>query len=246
MKSLLIIALLSIVQAVGQVAVAADNVKKEDLASDFDALGGNKTLLERAKALEPEVNVQIVQDRVVSRRNRVEIAPEISGTFGGDTYNRTHSLGLNLNYHFTPRWSAGLKYNYAFNALTTEGEAMMHNATEDFKKNPEHPTQGFPDVDYPKSETLALIDWYPLYGKMNLLDKGVLHFDMYVLGGYGQVQLASGGTSTYTGGMGLGLWFTQHFTSRVEMRYQNYKAKYIDGEKNMDLAIASVQMGWML
>jgi hypothetical protein len=46
--------------------------------------------------------------------------------------------------------------------------------------------------------------------------------------------------------MGLGLWFTQHFTSRVEMRYQNYKAKYIDGEKNMDLAIASVQMGWML
>jgi len=237
--------LLIVLVSIFQVAMAAENTS-EDLASDFDALGGNKTLLERAQALEPEMNVTIVQDRTVSRRNRVEIAPEFSGTYGGDTYNRTRSIGLNLHYHFTPRWSVGVKFNQNFNALTTEGEAMMRDSYEDFKNNPERPGIAYPDIDYPKSETMALVNWYPFYGKMNLLDKGILHFDMYMIGGYGQVQLASGPTTTYTGGGGIGLWFTQHFTSRFEMRYQNYKAQYLKGEKNMDLAIASVQMGWML
>lgn len=240
MKKLLIVLL-----SVFQVALA-DEVKKEDLAADFDSLGGNKTLLERAQALEPEMNVSIVQERVVSRRNRVEIAPEFSGTYGGDTYNRTRSLGLNLHYHFTPRWSVGVKYNHSFNKLTAEGEAMMRESYEDFKNNPENPNVAYPDIDYPKSETLALVNWYPFYGKLNLLEKGILHFDLYMLGGYGQVQLSSGATSTYTGGGGVGFWFTQHFSSRLEMRYQSYKARYLNGEKSMDMAIASIQMGWML
>ncbi len=240
MKSLLIILL-----SMFQVAMAAEN-SSQDISSDFDALGGNKTLLERAKALEPEVQTTIVQDRVVSRRNRIEIAPELSGTLGGDTYNRTRSLGLNLNYHFTPRWSVGVKYNHSFNSLTPEGEAQMNKAYDDYKKNPSSPSVAFPDINYPKSEAFALVNWYPVYGKMNLMDQGILHFDLYMLGGLGQVQLASGTASSYTGGGGIGFWFTQNFSSRLEMRYQNYKAQYIDGEKNMDVTVASMQMGWML
>jgi outer membrane beta-barrel protein len=229
----------------GQMSFAAETAK-DDLNSDFDSLGGNKILLERAKALEPDMKVSIVQERTVSRRNRVEIAPEFSGTFGGDTYTRTRNLGLNLQYHFTPRWSAGVKYNYSFNTLTPEGEAMIDKAYSDYQKNPGKPDTAYPQMDFPKSEMLALVNWYPIYGKMNLLDQGIAHFDCYLVGGYGTVELSSGPTSTYTGGAGMGFWFNQHFSSRFEMRYQNYKAKYLDGDKNLDLAVASVQMGWML
>lgn len=231
--------------SIGQIAFAAETTS-QDISADFDALGGNKTLLERAKALEPEVEVSIVQERVVPRRNRIEIAPELSGTLGGDVYNRTRSAGLNVNYHFTPQWSVGVKYNHSFNSLTPEGEALMREAYEDFKKNPENPTVAYPEINYPKSESLALVNWYPIYGKMNLLDQGILHFDLYMLAGLGQVSLASGSASTYTGGGGIGFWFTKHFSSRLEMRYQNYKAQYLTGEKNMDVTVASVQMGWML
>lgn len=220
--------------------------KKDDLGSDFDSLGGNKTLLERAKALEPEVNASIVQKRFVSRTNRVEIAPEFSGTFGGDTYTRTKSAGINLHYHFNPRWSVGLKYNHSYNTLTPEGESLVNASIDDYKKNPNHPGIAYPEVDFPKNETMATLNWYPIYGKMNLLDKGVLHFDWYFLAGGGQVQMNSGSTSSYTGGTGIGMWFNDHFTSRLEMRYQNQKAKYLDGDKRLDLAIASIQMGWML
>lgn len=240
MKKLLIAFLL-----VSNFSYAADE-KKDDLAADFDSLGGNKTLLDKAKALEPEVSVSIVQKRFVSRTNRIEIAPEFSGTFGGDTYARTKSAGINLHYHFNPRWSVGVKYNHSYNSLTPEGESLVNASIEDYKNNPNKPSVAYPDIDYPKSETMATLNWYPIYGKMNLLDKGVLHFDWYLLAGGGQVQMSSGNTSSYTGGTGIGMWFNDHFTSRLEMRYQNQKAKYIDGEKNLDLAIASVQMGWML
>ncbi|MEI7973586.1 MAG: hypothetical protein WCH11_04380, partial [Bdellovibrio sp.] len=53
-----------------------------DLLQDFDSLGGNKVLLEKAQALNPEQNVYVVQDRIVSRKNRFEIAPEFHSVLG--------------------------------------------------------------------------------------------------------------------------------------------------------------------
>ena len=225
-------------------AFAADD-KKEPVA-DFDSLGGNTILLDRAKALEPEKNVSIVQSRVVDRRHRVEIAPEFAGTFGGDPYSRTKTVGLNLNYHFTPKFSVGVKYNYAFNSLTTEGEAMVDKAYADFLANPENPDSPYPEIDYMKDEFLGLLSWYPFYGKLKLTEHNILHFDMYALGGGGQARLLSGPSTTYTAGGGIGFWVTQHLTTRLEMRWQNYTAKYLSGEKNLDLTIGSVQMGWLL
>src|SRR5437868_11086225 len=118
----------------------ADNKATESTDSEFDSLGGNKIFLEKAKALQPEQNVSIVQNRAVSLENRVEFAPEFSGTFGGDTYTRTKSLGLNAFFHFNPRWAIGAKYNTSFNTMTPEGEALVNQAYEQFKKNPANPT----------------------------------------------------------------------------------------------------------
>lgn len=212
---------------------------------DFDSLGGNTILLQRAKALEPEKDLRIIQGRTVDRRHRVEIAPEFAGTFGGDSYVQSKAVGLNLNYHFTPRFSVGLKYNYNFNSLTSEGENMYNAALAEYYADPENPTAPYPEVDYVKDQALALVNWYPFYGKMNVFDH-VVQFDFYALGGWGQMRLRSGPTETYTAGGGVGFWITQHFSTRLEMRYQNYTAKYINSERDMDLTIGSVQMGWIL
>lgn len=216
------------------------------IEQEFDGLGGNRILLEKAKALNPETRQTIVQERMVPRRHRLEISPEYSGTFAGDTYSRTQSLGLNLNYHFTPHWSVGVKYNHSFNRLTPEGEKMMNDAYNDYLNNPTSTSRLVPDMDYQKSETLALLSWYPIYGKMNVLDMGVVHFDLYTVAGAGQVELASGRASTATGGLGVGMWLTPNWSSRLEVRYQTHDAQYLDGEKKLDLAVGSFQMGWLL
>jgi outer membrane beta-barrel protein len=130
--------------------------------------------------------------------------------------------------------------------MTPEGEALVDQALKQSQKDPTNPSIGFPKMDYQKSETMALFNYSPIYGKMNLFDKSIAHFDFYLLGGYGQVELASGGTPTYTAGGGLGFWIHRHFSTRLEMRYQNYTAKYFATEKSMDLAVASMQFGWLL
>lgn len=232
--------------AVSAMAANQETVKTETTDAEFDSLGGNKIFLDKARALQPDQNVGIVQNRTVSLQNRMELATEFSGTFGGDTYSRTKSVGLNGIFHFNPRWALGAKYNYSFNSLTPEGKAMVDQAYAEYQKNPANPTVGYPEMDYQKSEMMALVNYSPIYGKLNLFDKAVAHFDFYLVGGYGQVELYSGPTPTYTAGGGLGFWINRHFSTRVEMRYQNYTAKYFTTEKSMDLAVASVQMGWLL
>ncbi len=214
--------------------------------TDFDSLGGNKIFFEKAKDLQPEKTVTIVQNRTVEMKNRFEIAPEFSGVFGGDTYSRTKSLGLNVHYHLNYNWSVGAKYNYAFNSLTPEGEALMDKAIADYNENPQNPSAAYPELNYVKSEAMALLNWYPVYGKFNMMDVSVVHFDFYLVGGYGQIQLAKSTSPTYTAGTGLGFWMTNNFSTRLEMHYQNYTSEYLGASQKMDTAVASVQMGWLL
>lgn len=220
--------------------------KQESIANEFDGLGGNAILLERARALNPEITETVVQPRTVSRRHRFEIAPEYSGSFGGDTYSRTQSMAFNIHYHINPRWSLGLKAGMSANRLTQEGEAMVDRAYQDYLKNPKNPEFPLPEMDYQKAESMALVNWYPIYGKLNFLDRKVVQFDTYLTIGAGTVTLKSGITESQQMGGGVGFWFTPKFSTRFEMRYQTYEAKYLTGPQKLDLAIASVQMGWML
>ena len=210
-----------------------------DIMKDFDSFGGNDALLERANTLSPDQKVEVIQNRIVSRKHRFEFDPEYQNVLGGDAYNNTQSIGVNAQFHITEHWSIGLKYAYDFNQLTSEGNFLL--------KDTSISGQGMvPDIDYPKQEGLALVNWYPIYGKMNLYDLGVVHFDVYGLGGGGAIQLKSGTTGVYTGGLGVGLWLSQHLTTRIEYRYETYVAQRLSGETRINANIASFQVGYML
>lgn len=213
---------------------------------DFDGLGGNKILLEKAAALNPDVENQVVQSRTVSRHFRFEIAPEYSGTFGGDTYIKTHSYGLNAYFHLNPRWSLAAKYRSSYNDLSKEGEARFERAYQAYLADPQNPSKSVPEINFPKSQTMGYINWYPIYGKINWLDKSVVQFDVYMLAGAGQVELNTGSTSSWSAGGGVGFWFTPRVSTRVEMAYQTYDAEYFDGPVKVNLATAAFQVGWLL
>ncbi len=217
---------------------AAQTKKSSGLLKDFDTLGGNDVLLDKARALNPDSTVSIVQDRIVDRRNRFEVAPEFVSVLGGDAYNHTDGFALNAYFHITPHWALGAKYEYDLNALRPEGRRLIDETTAAGKGV-------IPDIDFPKGQALALINWFPIYGKMNLYDLGVTHFDIYAVVGGGQVFLQSGSAPTYTAGGGIGLWFSQHLSTRAELRYQGYTAKRIDGEAQMNLTVADIQVGYL-
>jgi outer membrane beta-barrel protein len=227
-------------------ALLLSSVSYAQVEQDIDSFGGNEALYIKAKALNPEVENEVVQNRFINSTNRLELAPEFSGVSGGDAYNRTNNLGMNAHYHINPGWSVGVKYNYATNTLTPEGKAMVQKATQAAEANPKDPSYLFPQVIYPKSEILGLVSWYPVVGKLSFGKWGVAHFDTYLTGGLGNIELSNGSTSTQTLGIGMGFWINSNLTTRFEYRAQQYKAEYYDKTENMLVGVGSVQMGWML
>lgn len=227
--SLLVIALLAL-----PIAVHAD------VMEDFDGLGDNKELFDKAKALHPEMEVTVVQKRIVDRRNRFELAPEVANYMAGDPYVETYGYGINAHYHITPRWSIGAKYTYFTNRYTDEGLNLINDVDTDGVGN-------IPDSDQPLSNLIGMLNFYPIYGKMNLFGLGITHFDVYGSLGAGTIELKSGNSTVLNAGAGIGFWWTQHFTSRFEVRYQTYEARHLNGTAaDIENTIIGLQLGYLL
>lgn len=204
-----------------------------DIGKEFDSIGGNSALMDKVKNVEPDKNIGIIQNRMVKRFNRVEIAPELLSALGGDSYLNTSGFGVVGQFHFNPSVSLGARYTKLSNILSNEGKNLVNDSI-------------VPDVDYPINQTLAVLNYYPIYGKINLFDRAVTHFDIYGSLGYGSITLKSGAKPTWTAGGGVGFWFTQHLTTRVELLYQSYEAQRKQGPQNMNVTIANLQIGYLL
>lgn len=216
-------------------AANSDSLKK---------LGNQEMLLDKARPSVPANTYRIVQKRVIDRESRFELAAGLGGITGGDSYYNTKNVGLQAEYHFTHRWSAGLRYLYNMNELTSEGKRVYDQAEATIDANNPGAAKA-PGIDWPMSTTLATISFYPLYGKMSWFDLNVSYFDMYVLLGGGVNQLRYGTVPVYTGGLGMGMWWTNHLSSRIEARYQEYDDHLFGGRRIKDANI-SFSMGFLL
>lgn len=228
-------AVIAILAAVPAFAGNSDTLK---------SLGNQEMLLDKARPSIPANTYRIVQKRVIDRDNRFEIAASLGGITGGDSYYNTKNLGLQAEYHLTHRWSLGLRYLYNMNDLTSEGKRVYDNAEATIDANNPAGAKA-PGIDWPMSTALATISFYPLYGKMSWFDSNVSYFDMYVLLGGGVNQLRYGSVPVYTGGIGMGMWWTNHLSSRIEARYQQYDDHLFGGRKIQDANI-SFSMGFLL
>ncbi|MCB0412452.1 MAG: outer membrane beta-barrel domain-containing protein [Bdellovibrionales bacterium] len=235
MKSL--IALLSLL-VFTSTAFAAD-----DVLGDLDSLGGNKDLVRKARDLDPNNKVRIVQNRLVDRNMRLELGLNYGTVAGGDPYVSTDNVGGRIDFHFTPRFSMGVMYYQSSNDLSSEGQRVYNNAVAAQSSGKEY---NYPDSDYAKETTMGVINFYPLYGKLNMFNTGIAQFDVYLLGGYGQVQLRSGAADTYTMGGGVGMWINQHFSARLEARYQAYEDTIASGTRPLDLTVLTAGIGFLL
>lgn len=213
-------------------SLLAINAWSDDLTSKMDALGANKDLMRKAKAIDPHNRVRVVQNREVDRHMRLELGLNYGMAAGGDPYVNTSVLGGQMDFHLTPRWSVGARYYNNNNTLTAEGKQVFDDAEARAAAN--NANYRRPAIDYAKDIWLGVLNWYPVYGKMNLFDAGISQFDIYFLGGAGQVNLSSGSSPAYTAGGGVGVWFTQHFATRLEARWQGYSDKVYDGIETRD------------
>jgi outer membrane immunogenic protein len=221
----------------------AQSASSSSASERLQSLGGNKDLLKKTKSLDPANRFRIVQKRAVDRTWRMELGANYGIANGGDPYVDTSAWGAFADLHISPRWSVGVRHMENRNALTAEGRRVYEEAEGRGRNaDPFAP----PAIDFPLSSTLGVLSFYPIYGKMNLFDQMVSQFDLYVLAGAGQVKLNSGSTATWTAGGGVGIWWTNHFSTRAEVRYQNYTDQIFSGPRDVNQVISTFSVGVML
>lgn len=241
MKNLFTILLTSLLTA--STAFAAS--KRIDVSKDMDNLGGDDALIKMAQNIDGDTRARIVQKRAVDRYTRFEIGINYGGAAGGDPYLKTSNMGAQLDFHFTPRWSLGVRYYDYGNDLTPEGKRVFDDARQNYQTK----SAGgfvFPDIDPANRSYMAIINWYPIYGKTSLFETRVTQFDLYFLAGGGQMELSSGKTPVYTGGAGMGWWISNHFSMRGEIRYQRHQDKLITGAREINTVVGTVGIGLLI
>ncbi len=210
---------------------------------DFDSLGSEDAILKKAKALQSKNSTKIVQKREVDRFMRPEFGVGYGLIAGGDSYLDSKTGSASFDFHFTPRWSLGVRYQKSFNKLTSEGSRIYKNA-----ETQQSSGQGYwvPAVDYPIDSQLAVLSWYPIYGKISWFEAGVSQFDFYLLAGGGRMHLESGSSPLYTAGGGMGVWWNNYLTSRLEVRYQTYNDLITTRNRKIDNFVVQAGIGFML
>lgn len=210
-----------------------------EILKDFDSLGGNSDLYEKAKALSPELRTQVIQKRVVDRRLRLEISPTVSSYWGGNPFISSQSGGMEFSFHINPRWSLDFAYSFAFqNNLTSEGQFLVDKAEQNNSSD-------VPAIDAPSASMMGFATYYPFYGKLNMFNN-VVHFDIFTSLGAGSTELASGNQATVGANLGMGIWWSQHLTTRLGYRYQNYEAQPKTGPEYMHISSTYLSVGYLL
>jgi outer membrane beta-barrel protein len=217
-------------------SAGANNLKNE-----ISALGADGDILKRVKALSPRNRIRVVQKRSVDRNLRFEFGGGFGAISGGDPFLSTKVLLGRADFHLTPRYSLGVQYSSFDNDLNSEGK----NRAELAKKYPNNDNL-IPKTDHAISSTMAIFNWYPMYGKVNILDSAITQFDVYFLLGAGNISLQSGDTSVATVGGGLAFWISQHISTRLEVRYQTYEDRPEIQQRQLDQTVLSANIGFLL
>jgi outer membrane beta-barrel protein len=217
----------------------------KNLKKDFQTLGDNEEVVERVKNLDNQQRMRVVQNRLMDRNNRLEIALNAGYVSGADSYVQTKNLGGMLQYHITPRWSVGFVYDKDYNSLTSEGSRRYDTAYE-CQKTDVACTQRFPAVDFPLETKLLSVSFYPIYGKLNLFDSSIAQFDLYTSLGFGKKTLNSGETNVFAASFGVGVWINTFMTMRLEGRYENYKDLLQTENRSQNAASVIASLGVMV
>lgn len=222
---------------------SASAPQEDNILQSIDSLGSNRPLVEKAKAIDGDSRVRVVQNRIVDRDLRLELGVNYGLTGGGDSYVTTQALGFMGDFHIVPQFSVGVRHFEYYNDLTNEGRRVFDDAKRKAEAGQPYTR---PDVDYALSSTMGIVTVYPLYGKLNFFNIGVTQFDLYILGGYGNMRLNSGNTGTWTAGGGVGIWWTNLISSRIEVRQQGYEDKIYTGTRQQGVTHFTAGVGFLL
>jgi outer membrane beta-barrel protein len=155
-------------------------IKQDEVVKDLSGLG----------QLSAFNDIAVIQRRFLPKTKRFEAFPS-AGFIVNQAFFLNYMLGLKLAFSFTESWA--LEANSAFLG------SAARDITKDLRDKRGIATSTFVD---PKSYVGLDIKWSPIYGKMGLLNRKIVPFDMYYVLGGGKTNTSLGGANTIHAGLG--------------------------------------------
>ncbi len=195
----------------------AKDVKSTDSQSTLDeAQPANvEKIQEKYWANGDESELGVVQNRSFSKSHKFEFGL-MSGIVATDPFLNVNNLGFDVGYNFNEYFSL---YLIGFKDFVNPSSALTT-----FQNTIGATTDNNPPSYYLGTELNASI----LYGKLSLLGKAILHYDMHLLGGLGLTNTFSGTYFTPSLGLGQQIYLTKSLALRVDYRLMLYNETIIE------------------
>ncbi len=162
-----------------------------------------------------ETELGVVQNRAYSKGHRFEL-----GAFGGVTFSdpflSTNQTGLDLGYHFTE--------NLGLHLIAWKSFVSPSSALDTFERE-KHATT---NTNYPKNFVGVEGMGSVLYGKLSVLGKSIIYYDLHGLVGVGSMGTESGRYIAPSLGVGQRFYFGKLVSLRIDYRLMYYRETILE------------------
>lgn len=186
-----------------------------------------------------ETRLKVVQTYPIERARRFELGVRYGYQYSGDVYSMSQGLGVNAGYNINQYVGVLLDYNQYVSKLTQEGTNLKNN---DIPNRLPAGREFVIDVDSIKSSLHGSLVFYPMNGKLNLMDRKTLYFDPYISAGYGVVNTQRSSSNSIQATGGLSFYLTRGMSLKIENRFMTYETQGVAGKSRIN----SNQFGMML
>ena len=196
------------VSAADEEAGAAERVNVDKIKEKYWARG-------------EESEISVVQNRTYSNAGKIEVVG-FTGVSASDPFLSTYPLGVSVGYHFNEyfslhalAWKIAAKPSDAYRTLELGGK----------KANTNQP------YSYMGTEASASL----LYGKLSVIGKAIIYYDLHFLGGLGATSTENGKYFTWHTGLGQQFFISKRTSIRVDYRLLSYREDIKEKEDTLKL-----------
>ena len=161
--------------------------------------------------------LSVVQNRTYTKSNKWDLGG-LGGIVNSDPFLTIKSVGGSLGYHFNEYFS--------FHLIGWKDLVSKSSALTSFEKF----SGGTANTNYPKYFLGGEANGSLLYGKLSVLGKAIIYYDLHLSAGAGVTKTESGDYFTPMGGIGQRFYLSKNLSLRIDYRLQYYKERILEKE----------------
>lgn len=164
---------------------------------------------------EEGADLKVVQNRQYTKNLKLNLQT-FAGTISADPFKSNYTAGAGLGFYFT-EYLGIHTYYWKLWTFRSDAETVLLNETGRGANSNR--------LDHLIGGELS---WSILYGKLSLIGKAILHFDLFLIGGAGYLMTENGNTVSPWAGLGQQIFITKWLTFRADWRFMYWRENVIE------------------